>query len=146
MSMPVFDVRRPQTSKMVAELLQEREQVWAIFHELSDMARAAADVGLPAKVLEFCQVLIDYISLGHFGVYRRIIDGTERRRLAVETAQRVYPRIEEATDIALAFNDKYEALDRASLAAELEVDLVRLSDALVTRSELEDQMVEALMN
>jgi regulator of sigma D len=146
MSTPVFDVRRPHTSKMVAELLQEREQLWALFHELGGMQPFSADIGLTAKVQEFCQVLIDYISLGHFGVYRRIIDGTERRRLAIEIAQRVYPLIEQATDTALAFNDKYEALDQAALAAELEADLVRLGDALATRSELEDQLVEALMN
>ena len=146
MSTPVFDVRRPQTSKMVAELLQGREQLWALFHELGGMQPFSGDIGLNAKVQEFCQALIDYISLGHFGVYRRIIDGTERRRLAIDTAQRVYPRIEEATDIALAFNDKYEALDQAALAAELEPDLVRLGDALAARSELEDQLVDALMN
>lgn len=145
MSTPVFDVRRPQTSKMVEELLQERAQVWALYSELGGMRPGAADVSLAAKVQEFCQILIDYISLGHFGVYRRIIDGTERRRLAIETAQVVYPRIEEATDVALAFNDKYEALDQAAIVADLEQDLSRLGEALATRFSLEDSLVTSLM-
>ena len=146
MSTPVFDVRRPQTAKMVAELLQEREQVWALFSELSGMKPFGADGALAAKVQEFCQILIDYISLGHFGVYRRIIDGTERRRRALETAELVYHRIEDATDVALAFNDKYEGLDQTALGESLEQELSRLGDVLLTRFELEDQLVESLMS
>lgn len=146
MSTPIYDVRRPQTSKMVAELLQEREQVWALLRELDRFKPFSPDVNLTPKVQEFCQLLIDYISLGHFGVYRRIIDGTERRRAAAEAAQRVYPRIEEATDVALAFNDKYEGLDQSALREELEQDLSRLGEALMTRSELEDQLVTCLMS
>jgi regulator of sigma D len=146
MSTPVFDVRRPQTSKMVDELLQEREQVWALFSELSGMKPFVPEVTLTAKVQEFCQILIDYISLGHFGVYRRIMDGTERRRRALETAQAVYPRIEEATDVALAFNDRYETLELAAVGADLEQELGRLGEALLTRFELEDQLMESLMS
>jgi regulator of sigma D len=145
MSTPVFDVRRPETARQVEELLHERRQVWANFCDLGSMKPFAPGLELTEKMQAFCQILIDYISLGHFGVYRRIIDGSERRRKALETAEQVYPAIEEATDMALAFNDKYEAPDDQSVRVDLEGDLSRLGEALATRFDLEDQLLSALM-
>lgn len=140
-----FDVRRPQTSKMVAELMQERQQVWAMYCQLGDMKPYVACPSLTETVERFCQLLIDYISLGHFGVYRRIIDGTERRVRAIATAEQVYAAIEEATDVALAFNDKYEQLDAHQLYSDLEDDLARLGEALTTRFDLEDRLMASLL-
>lgn len=140
-----YDVRRPQTSKMIAELLHERQQVWVMYCELGDMKPYTTEPSLVETVQRFCQLLIDYISLGHFGVYRRIIDGTERRLQAIATAEEVYPQIEKVTDVALAFNDKYEQLDARSLHVELEGDLSRLGEALAARFELEDRMMASLL-
>jgi regulator of sigma D len=145
MNTPVFDVRRPETARLVEELLQERQQVWSTYCDLGRMKPFAPSIQLTRKIQGFCQILIDYISLGHFGVYRRIMDGTERRRKAIETAEIVYPTIEEATDVALAFNDKYESLDDHVVRVELEGDLSRLGEALATRFDLEDQLMTALM-
>lgn len=140
-----YDVRRPQTSKMVQELLQERQQVWALYCELGRRKPFAAEPSLNKAIQRFCQLLIDYISLGHFGVYRRIIDGTERRLSAVQTAETVYPAIENATDVALAFNDKYAESESPRLGIDLEGDLSRLGEALATRFDLEDRLLTSLL-
>lgn len=145
MSNFLYDVRRPQTSKMIQELLQERQQVWSMYCELGGMKPYSPEPPLTVAIQRFCQVLIDYISLGHFGVYRRIIDGTERRTQAVEAAEQVYPAIEDATDVALAFNDKYEQLEAAALRFDLERDLSRLGEALATRFDLEDRLMDSLL-
>lgn len=145
MSEFLYDVRRPQTSKMIEELLHERQQVWDLYCQLGGMKPYAAEPALMQSIQQFCQLLIDYISLGHFGVYRRIIDGTERRVRAIAVAEQVYPKIEDATDAALAFNDKYEQFDFKVSAKDFEGDLSRLGEALATRFELEDQLVSSLL-
>lgn len=140
-----YDVRRPQTSRMIQELLQERQQVWEMYCELGGMKPYASGPILTEAIRRFCQLLIDYISLGHFGVYRRIIDGTERRVLAIRTAEQVYPAIEDATDVALTFNDKYDQLEPQCLGVDLEGDLSRLGEVLATRFDLEDRLLISLL-
>jgi regulator of sigma D len=136
--------RRQNTGKIVQELLEERRQVWSLYCELGGMQPFMADQPLDGKLQEFCQILIDYISLGHFGVYQRIGDGTERRRRVLEVAERIYPRIAGATDVAVDFNDKYEKLSGDSVRAQLAEDLSKLGEALAIRSDLEDQLLAAM--
>jgi regulator of sigma D len=145
MSSPLHNERRPQTSIMIQELLRERQQVWTLYCELGGMKPFTPRQPVDEKIREFCQLLIDYISLGHFGVYRRIIDGTERRRKTIETAEKVYPAIEDATDVALAFNDKYEQPEPDKLHLDLADDLSQLGEALAARFDLEDELMGSLL-
>jgi len=136
--------RRHQTTRMVEELLDERNQVWSLYWELAELKPYDKHTEPMEKILEqFCRIMIDYISLGHFGIYRRIIDGTERRRLVLAAAEKLYPDIAAATEVALKFNDKFEhgqLKDRQILTHELS----RLGEALATRIELEDQLIASM--
>jgi regulator of sigma D len=136
--------RRQLTGKIVQQLLDERRQVWSLYCAIGGIQLFTADQPLEAKLQEFCQLLIDYISLGHFGVYQRIADGTERRRRVLDVAERIYPRIAEATDAAVDFNDKYENLSEESVRAQLADDLSKLGEELAIRSDLEDQLLSAM--
>jgi len=40
---------------------------------------------------QFSQILVDYVSLGHFGVYERLLAGTERRSRVLSVAKDIYP-------------------------------------------------------
>jgi regulator of sigma D len=137
--------RRHHTSKMVQELLDERTQVWSLYCVIGRMKPFTRDQPLELKIREFCQLLIDYISLGHFGIYQRIIDGRERRLKVIEVAEQIYPRIAEATDIAVDFNDKYEKLSGERLRTHLAEDLSTLGEELATRIELEDRLISTMM-
>jgi regulator of sigma D len=136
--------RRENTGKLIQELLEERQQVWSLYCKIAAMQPFAADPGVDAKLQEFCQLLIDYISLGHFGIYQRITDGSERRKKVLEVAEQIYPRIVEATDAAVEFNDKYESLSGEDLREQLVNDLSRLGEELATRIDLEDQLLSAM--
>jgi len=93
---------------------------------------------------EFCQVLVDYIAAGHFGLYERIVEGTERRRSVADLAVKLYPRIEETTQAALAFNEKYDA-DREDIdMSRLHEELSMLGEELTNRIEYEDQIIKKL--
>jgi regulator of sigma D len=137
--------RRQQTNKLIQELLDERKEVWSEYGAIAAMRPFRSDQPLEIELRKFCQIMIDYVSLGHFGIYQRIGDGSERRRKVIETAERIYPRVTEITAAAVAFNDKYEKLDGDSLRKSLASDLSRLGEELATRFELEDQLVQAML-
>lgn len=137
--------RRSQTSEMVQELLRGRQQVWSQYCAIGEMKPFGLDQPLENKVQEFCQTLIDYISLGHFGIYQRIVDGSERRRKVLDLAEEIYPRIAEATVSAVDFNDKYEGMGGEGLRAELAEDLSKLGEALAARNDLEDRLIESIL-
>ncbi len=136
--------RRLQTHKMVQDLLKERQQMWTLYWEVAELKPFDKhDLPIDEILRKFCQILIDYISLGHFGIYQRIINGTERRKKVLDAAQRLYPDIAQATEVALKFNDKYENANFKDMN-ELTQELSNLGEALATRIELEDRLIDSM--
>jgi regulator of sigma D len=136
--------RKAHDHRVIQELLDERRQLWSLFSALVHQRPAAASDALDVRVREFCQVLVDYISLGHFEIYPRLTEVPERRDRVQTLANTLYPRFAEATDAAIAFNDKYEALSGNALRTQLDPDLQRLGEALNIRFALEDQLIDAM--
>ncbi len=107
------------------------------------------------EIVLFCQVMMDYISAGHFEVYEQIVkackvNGEQSKALATE----LYPRIDNTTDTALCFNDKYADLDSEEnqgksadeIFADFEEDLAMVGQALEERFGLEDELIDTLYN
>jgi regulator of sigma D len=136
--------RSEHDHRIVQELLDERRQLWSLFMNLGKQKPFAPGQALESRLREFCQVLVDYISLGHFEMYPRLTEVQERRDQVQALADSLYPRLMEATDAAVEFNDKYESLDGTALQAELESDLSRLGEALTARFDLEDRLIGAM--
>lgn len=99
------------------------------------------------KVQTFCQILVDYVSAGHFEVYEQLI--REAREFedeaAIQVYHKLYPLIEDNTQTALDFNDKYQTQqhirdNRSTLSG----DLSALGEALESRFLWEDQLIEKL--
>ena len=93
---------------------------------------------------EFDQVLVDYIAAGHFGLYERIAEGKERRKAVSNLAIEIYPRIKQTTEIALAFDEKYNSENDQQDLSKLQGDLSHLGEELATRIELEDQLIQLM--
>lgn len=105
--------------------------------ELADIA--------PAALQEFLNHMVDYLAMGHFTIYQRIVEGKERRGVVQEASQRVYASIGETTDVMVEFNDKYEHFDGSeSDQQSLKDDLSKLGEMLTIRGDLEDELLEAL--
>ena len=136
--------RREGTSELIGNMLTERNQLLALLMQVFNVKTGKA-VDLDRDLLnEFCQMLVDYIAVGHFVLYERIVEGTERRKGVAELAVKLYPRIEETTQVALAFNEKYDA-DRGDIdVAQLHVELSALGEQLTSRIEYEDQLIQKL--
>jgi len=141
-----YSKRRGKTLSMIEELLKERQHMWSLYCQFAIKDETHDELSIEPEMRSFCQVLIDYISLGHFGIYQRIAEGNERRQNVLNVAQQVYPKLVELTDHAVAFNDKYEHLRDEALKKELNTDLSALGESLASRIELEDQLIESLMN
>ena len=126
--------------------LTERQELLLQFCKLAGFAPFDQnDHALPdqVQIQSFCQIMMDYLSAGHFEVYDSIVQACkEKGPKSVALANTLYPRISETTDVALYFNDKYaEASQDASLGS-FDTDLSKLGETLELRFELEDELIE----
>lgn len=136
--------RRVRSRKLIEDMLEERRQMLVLLWELFGRSDSEPDADFYDTLNQFLNVLVDYLSAGHFGLYGRIADGNERRRKVVEAAESTYPVIAEITQLALDFSERYEAPETHH-TDELVSDLSKLGEALANRIELEDQLILAML-
>ncbi|MEK7207132.1 MAG: Rsd/AlgQ family anti-sigma factor [Pseudomonadota bacterium] len=136
--------RRSSSQEVIQKLMAERAEMLLLYCQIAGLdpygknSRGKHALDLLQK---FCQVLVDYIAAGHFSLYERVVNGTERRQRIAGLADQLYPRIADTTEAALDFNDKYDCGDHCQIAASFDDDLSRLGEELATRIELEDKLL-----
>ena len=143
--------RRDYTRDQILKLLDERQEMLVLFCELAgvvpyqieEQERIREPVNL--KMRELCQKMIDYIAAGHFAIYDRLSNGGERRQEVLDAAAIVFSGIEDTTDIAIAFNDKYDDHDHILDLTNLPKDLSILGEAMSNRADYEDRLIDALV-
>lgn len=138
--------RRAAANRLQESLVAERTEMLVLFCRVAGLEPFSDNANretATAALQQFCQVMVDYIAAGHFSLYERIVNGTERRRSIAELAEKLYPRISETTEVALDFNDKYDA-EHCEINGSLGDDLSRLGEELAVRVELEDQLLSAM--
>ncbi|MCF6282564.1 MAG: sigma D regulator [Candidatus Polarisedimenticolaceae bacterium] len=138
--------RRTQSRDLIDKLLTERKEMFALYCEVAGLEPFPCKVSTKEKLQEFCQILMDYVAFCHFEVFYRISNGTERRTQTIEIAKEVYPRYVEATDVIVAFNDKYDNSDHELVMDNISNDLSRLGEELATQVELEDRLVATMLS
>jgi len=139
--------RRHGTRDLVDKIVAERTEMLVLFCRLAGVepyTSIKSNANLKSMLQDFCQILMDYVAAGHFELYGHINDGKERRRKMLEFGDKDYPRLVETTDVALAFNDKYDASDHSLTLDQLDNDLTRLGERLAERIEIEDRLIRTL--
>jgi regulator of sigma D len=136
--------RRQQTCQLIAELQNERQEVWSLYCHVAELKPFSANKAVKSLLIQFSQILVDYVSLGHFGVYERLLAGTERRSQVLSVAKEIYPEFSATTDAAISFNDKYDNIEKIDVFEDLEQDLSALGESLAKRIELEDRLCEVM--
>jgi regulator of sigma D len=130
---------------LIDRWLQERHELVSAYSVLSEASQPAA-ANAP-EVQKFCQILVDYVSAGHFEVYEQLT--SEAKAFGdvrgLELAKQIYPRIEAITEAALAFNDHCDNGDSGD-SVSLNAELKRFGQMLHERFELEDCLIEVLHN
>jgi len=141
--------RRARTHKEIKQLIEERNTVLAQYYNLAKITEDydSDDDTTLELVEEFCQELVDYMATGHFEIYRRIEEGNERRDDITSLADKIMPRINDTTQIAVAFNDLYDSTTNIEKNAieQLPNYLAKLGEELATRIDLEDQFINLLL-
>ena len=141
--------RRARTRKEIKKLIEERNSVLSQYYNLAKYTEDPDnDLSSTIELLEeFCQDLVDYMATGHFEIYRRIEDGNERRDEISTLAEKILPRINNTTQIAIAFNDLYDDTTNIESDAidQLPNYLAKLGEELATRIDLEDQFINTLL-
>lgn len=128
--------------------LAERQELLVKYCKLAglppydDGAKLLPDV---ANVNDFCQILIDYLSAGHFEVYNDIVKQCqEHGPQSAKLAEAIYPKITDTTDALVAFNDKYMAMNVSADLSDFDQDLSQIGQTLELRLELEDELIHTL--
>ncbi|MBI3546221.1 MAG: Rsd/AlgQ family anti-sigma factor [Gammaproteobacteria bacterium] len=143
--------RRAGSQELSQKLIAERTEMLTLYCQLAGVESYGSNNGKNSRskptqelLQKFCQVLVDYIAAGHFSLYERIINGTERRQQVSALAEKLYPRIASTTESALDFNDKYDCGDHCEIAMSFSDDLSRLGEELAARIEIEDKLIQQL--
>jgi len=137
--------RRQYNQHLVTELQQERRQMWSLYCEVGDLKPFTTTDEVQLTLTKFSQLLVDYVSLGHFGIYEYLLSGKERREKVLTAAKNIYPDFSKTTEAVIAFNDKYDDQKTIFKAENLEADLSSLGENLAKRIELEDELCRLVL-
>ncbi len=132
---------------LIAKLLTERQQVLLLFNRLAEMNPFTVIAPVQPLLQQLCQVVVDYVALGHFEVFQSLEDNdedSEHCRRVKGLARELYPAIADTTAAAIDFNDHYDCGDQCEDLSSLGEDLSKLGEHLATRIELEDRLLTAL--
>lgn len=130
-------------SEIIDRWLEDRQAMLVQYCALSGLDQNLSDLQRGEKLRGFCQILVDYVSAGHFEVYDQLIkEGREFDDAeALQEAGKLYDTIDTTTERLLDFNDKYLETDDVS---SLTVDLSHLGEALEVRFSAEDRLISVL--
>ena len=136
-------------SKILDKWIQQRQELIIEFctitgvHDTSEISQTDTTQALR----HFCELMVDYVSAGHFEVYDHLIQEAEEFKdgEGLEVARKLYPQVSQTTEVVLAFNDSFDnALNSDNNCPTLARDLSKLGETLVSRFDLEDQLIKSL--
>lgn len=133
--------------RVITRWLQERQELILLYCKVDGLKQfAKQDTPVSIRVQALCDVLIDYVSAGHFEVYQHLMREAEQFQDDYQkTIDRILPLIQQSTEIALDFNDRYSsATDCENNMSQLAKDLNNLGIKMVERFDLEDQLIDTL--
>lgn len=135
--------------KLIARWLKERQELILLYCKVDGLKQfSPKETPITIRVQALCDILIDYVSAGHFEVYQHLMKEAEQFEEDYhQTIDRILPLIQQSTELALDFNDRYTAsnLDQSRMDR-LAQDLNALGLKMVERFDLEDQLIDKLHN
>ncbi|HSH49063.1 MAG TPA: sigma D regulator [Halomonas sp.] len=133
--------------QLVDSWLEQRRTLLVSFKVLSDACDADMETPTKQHIDDFSQLLMDYVSAGHFTVYPQLRKEAEvfGDKQALELAERLLERLEMSTELVLAFDEEYDT--PASCERNLNrlpAWIERLTKGLNERFTLEDELIARL--
>ena len=133
-------------SELIDNWLNERQGLIVLYCSISGIEpQNDDDRSLQEKLRDFCQLLVDYVSAGHFEVYEQLLQEARafNNEEALERSDALFPKIQKNTEACLDFNDNSESLGNI---ATLQSTISGIGETLEERFSLEDQLIEILHN
>lgn len=143
-----FEIQQQKLWKQVEEFLQpwldERQSLIQKWHKV--LSKSQGDLLAECEVQSLCELLMDYISAGHFEIYEKLLEESQAFNDGfLSLAEPLYELIGHSTEQALRFNENYASSKSCRLRKrKLPFDLSKLGEALEERFEAEDQLVKFL--
>ena len=124
--------------------LRERRDILVRYASLAaTLDRSDDSKNLQSSLRDLCQLLVDYVSVGHFEVFYELIrEGEAFADGSGRLADDIIPQIGDTTEIILGFDEKYPLPEGA--VADYIADLSLLGEVLELRFELEDVLIAGL--
>ena len=132
--------------EILTHWLKERRAVLGRYTEIVvalDCKRDDSD--LEKRQQGLCELLVDYVSVGHFEVFHELINEAESfNDGSCVLAEKLLPAIGDTTEVILAYEEKYSSAKGHQ--EKLKRDLSALGEVLESRFVLEDQLIAGLHN
>lgn len=147
LAQPTHEDHGHRVRALVQRWLEERQALIVQMMALGDeqQRRHQDSLSLPERVQAFCEILMDYVSAGHFEVYDELLAEAERRGGGrVAASQALLARLQATTDAVIRFNDIYEDAHDPEALASLPHELSRLGPELESRFQTEDSLIALL--
>ncbi len=131
---------------LLSRWLKERQDMLVLYCEVTSLTPFKARKPVSSEIQEFCEIMVDYISAGHFEIFDKLIqEDTAFGGKGLGYLEQLYPQLTKTTELVLQFNDKYdtEAHSEDHLDT-LEEDISELGQALADRLDLEDKLISLL--
>ncbi|MCY4471939.1 MAG: sigma D regulator [Kistimonas sp.] len=131
-------------STLIDNWLNARQEMLVLYCSITGIDQREGDsASLQDKLRDFCQLLIDYVSTGHFEIYEQLAQEAlefEDESALAESSQ-LFSALRTNTNKCLDFNDKCEKL--GSMPA-LQKKLSDIGEALEERFLVEDRLIAVL--
>lgn len=129
--------------ELLTRWLRERRVLLGKYTEIAVGVDGLLDEqGVKGRQSELCQLLVDYVSAGHFEVFHELLAEAESFADGSSAlASRLMPAIADTTELVMAYDEKY---GNGAADAKLKRDLSALGEALENRFALEDQLIAGL--
>jgi regulator of sigma D len=130
--------------ELLTRWLRERRAILGKYTEIVvTLDNLPYDEALDLRQQALCELLVDYVSAGHFEVFHELINEAESfGDGSCSIAEQLMPAIGDTTEFILAYEEKYSvARDHQDT---LERDLSALGELLEMRFTLEDRLIAGL--
>lgn len=135
-----------ETDHIVEEWLKERQELLVLYYHLAKTTPFEEDDFANDKELltNFCQILTDYVSAGHFEVFEKIAAASELHDADAKSLDRaLLVKILRTTNTVMAFCNKHA---NGTNLDSINHDLSVLGEQLAARMDLEDDLIKIYLH
>jgi len=132
--------------ELLIRWLKERRAVLGKYTEIVvTLDSRFEDAALEQRQKALCELLLDYVSAGHFEVFHELLNEAESfGDDSCALAAQLMPAIGDTTEVILAYDEKYS--NAGGHLKKLKRDLSALGEVLESRFQLEDRLIAGLHN